>query len=919
MGKLELVTASFAILLGCCCYCLALDVTIQEEIPVDTLIVNLPMVAGLQNIYSDKDLELLRYSFLNQPNTHSDFFTIGQTTGQLRTAKRIDRDALCPYQPRCELLVDIAIGPAQFFQVINIKMTITDLNDNRPTFPTGTKSLSILESVLVGTRYTLAIAADPDSGSNGLQAYELVGQSGLPEWQIQATVGPGEVGDLQLVVRSSLDRETRDRYLLHILARDAGNPALTGTLTVNITIEDANDNSPVFTNSTYEVSVVENTSVNSSILQVKANDPDLGLNGQVVYGFADRTADKYSDLFSIDARTGDIRLAGGLDYEQTSVYHLSVTAQDLGVGSQQARAVVVVNVLDVNDCAPQITVSTLPDVPIPQVSENSPVGTFVAHVSALDQDTGTGGAVTCSMSGDGFTLEYLQKAQYKIMTAAVFDRETTDMYMVTLTCHDFGIPQLSSSLNITIQVTDVNDHDPVFSQTTYYANIAENNELESFVLRVTASDQDSGSNAVIQYKLAGDSGGYFTVDSADGIIHTSARLDYELMQEIQFHVVAVDGGAGPRSSTAVVIVTVLDINDNPPVFSASQYEFRAEENQAPGMRVGLVEARDIDDDPYNVIRFSLAPHVPHKTFSIDETTGVIKTLRQLDREETAVHQLTVYAENPPISADETIMSASVIVLIHVIDQNDNAPNVSYPSNTNHSLTIFDDVRVGDTITRIRANDPDAGDNGIIKFAVAEGNEDGAFDIEPITGEIKVHRNLKHVDFNVYSLRVLVSDNGNPPRMTWTALTIFVNQSASAASLGMLSGTNKTIVISLTVSFIFIIVVLVASICIVRSYDRRMGNNRTTNNSNNKPPKKSVKIEVQKMFHVIHESPGHSTTNSSLDSGSPAQRDSTSSSPPDVTKTGGLQETVGRPKQASQVSYLTHRLIYHVLNNLSVKV
>ena len=346
---------------------------ILEELPAGTLVGNIITDARLNLKYNGSELSKLRFSFLTQPDLDREYFAIETATGIITTLDRIDRDKLCSSMSQCFVKFDVAVRPVKNFQIIKVTVEIQDVNDNAPFFPQSRITHQISESTLPGTSFSIPAATDPDSSANGVQRYELVSSSTKFELKVRETADGAT--DLRLVLMDELDRELVDFYQVKILAHDGGEPAKSGSVLIDISVLDANDNDPIFENATYEVSVRENIPIGTTIFRVRAKDPDKGSNGEIVYQLSRHTQQNYGDLFDIDSTTGEIFVKGPLDYEDGAIYLLSVTAFDSGPDSLPAHATVVVRVQDMNDNAPQITVNTLTTSGDAQVAENTPPGT----------------------------------------------------------------------------------------------------------------------------------------------------------------------------------------------------------------------------------------------------------------------------------------------------------------------------------------------------------------------------------------------------------------------------------------------------------------------------------------------------------------------------------------------------------------
>ncbi len=747
---------------------------ILEELPAGTLIGNVAIDAKLTDKYSSTDVMKLRYSFLEQPDLDLSHFAIDEKSGIIRTKevpnmKEIDRDRLCPQTSDCIIHLDIAVGPADYFQVINVKVEVMDVNDNRPIFAKSEVSYSISESTSPGTSIGLPTATDPDSADYSIQSYELMSNS--TAFELKETLSYDETPELKLVLKERLDREKIAFYQLKVVAYDGGHPSKSGSILINISVTDANDNSPVFVSQSYEVDIVEDAPVNSTIIQVQAFDDDEGLNGEVFYSFTSRTNDHFGHILGLDAQTGEVFLKQHLDYETATLYQLIVRAQDLGADSQPSHCTVILHIQDVNDNSPQITVNTLTASGIAQISEASEPGTFVAHISAVDHDAGPSGDLTCALDDENlFRLEHLYKTQYKMITRAKLDREVQSEYELKLSCYDMGQPSMLTTQIIHITVLDVNDHAPQFAKPSYSANVPENNRVGAFIIRVNATDKDQDANGEIEYKLSAEVHQYFAIDSKFGIISAKKNFDHEQMKDVTFVVIAEDHGTPVQTGTVEVTVNINDVNDMIPAFQQMSYSFGVLENKPAHSEVGYVTAIDGDSPPYDHTEYSLGSMEGKDAFTIEVLSGRIKTTKRLDREQTSIYQLNIVASNPGFPG----MSSTCGVVIHVGDVNDNYPIIDYPEKTNTSVQVSNRIPKGYVVSRVRGHDLDIGDNGMVSYSIASGNIDKLFIMHPETGALSTTKEMKHISLKSYPLRIEVSDYGRPPRVNVTVINVVVN-------------------------------------------------------------------------------------------------------------------------------------------------
>ncbi|KAM5299392.1 LOW QUALITY PROTEIN: uncharacterized protein ACOB6Z_006365 [Ctenodactylus gundi] len=589
-------------------------------------------------------------------------FALNPRSGSLVTAGRIDREDICDRSPKCVANLEILLEDK--VKIFEIEVEITDVNDNSPVFGTEQREIKVVEIENPGTRFPLPEAFDPDLGVNSVQRYEL---SSNGHFSLDLQSGADGIKYPELVLERALDREEEAVHHLVLTAFDGGDPIRSGTVRIHVVLVDTNDNAPVFTQPEYHVSVRENLPIGTRLLTIKATDPDEGANGEVTYSFR-KVRDKISQLFQLNSLNGDITILGDLDYEDAGFYDIDVEAHD-GPGLR-ARSKVLVTVLDVNDNAPEVTVTSL----ISSVQETSSPGTVIALFNVHDSDSGQNGLVTCSILDNlPFRLEKTYGNYHRLLTQRPLDREEVSEYNITITATDQGTPPLSTETHISLKVMDANDNPPAFTHASYSAYIEENNPRGASILAMTAQDPDSGENAQITYSLAEDTvqgaplSSYVSINSNTGVLYALRSFDYEQFRDLQLLVTASDSGNPPLSTNVSMSLFVLDQNDNKPEIlyptfptDGSTGVELAPRSAEPGYLVTKVVAVDRDSGQNAWLSYRLLKASEPGLFVVGLHTGEVRTARALLDRDALKQSLVVAVQDhgqPPLSATVTLTIA----------------------------------------------------------------------------------------------------------------------------------------------------------------------------------------------------------------------------------------------------------------------
>ncbi|XP_039092120.1 protocadherin gamma-A7-like [Hyaena hyaena] len=629
--------------------------SLPEEIDTGSFVGNIAKDLGLE------PLELAEHGIRIVSRGRTQLFALNPRSGSLVTAGRIDREELCAQSARCLMKFNILMDKMSLYPV---EVEIIDVNDNAPRFLMEEMTVKIMENTAPGVRFPLNEARDPDVGTNSLQSYQL-----SPNHHFSLIVQTGDDGAKypELVLERVLDREEEAVHHLLLTASDGGDPPRSETAHIQVTVVDVNDHAPVFSLPQYQVTVPENVPVGTRLLTVHAVDLDEGVNGEVTYSFR-KITQKILQIFQLNSHTGELATLESLDYEESSYYEMEVQAQD-GPGSM-TRAKVIITILDVNDNAPEVTLTSVSN----SVPEDTPPGTVIALFYLQDRDSGKNGEVTCSITENlPFKLERSIDNYYRLVTAKNLDREKLSVYNITLKATDGGTPPLSMETHISVNVADTNDNPPAFPHSSYSVYIPENNPRGASIFSVTAHDPDSHENAQVTYSLAEDTlqgaplSSYVSINSDTGVLYALYSFDYEQFRDLQLRVTAQDSGDPPLSSNVSLSVFILDQNDNTPEIlyptlptDGSTGVELAPRSAEPGYLVTKVVAVDRDSGQNAWLSYRLLKASEPGLFAVGLHTGEVRTARALQDRDALKQSLVVAVQDhgqPPLSATVTLTVA----------------------------------------------------------------------------------------------------------------------------------------------------------------------------------------------------------------------------------------------------------------------
>ncbi|XP_073505751.1 protocadherin alpha-3-like isoform X7 [Phyllobates terribilis] len=593
-----------------------------------------------------------------------EYFQVNLQNGILFVKETIDREVLCPDTPFCIIPLQVIVEkPVQMYRV---DVEIEDINDNSPVFSSSVTNLVISEVKHAGSRFPLDIASDPDLGTNSITNYEL---SASEYFALDFQKYINQIKSLELVLKKNLDREKQSVHNLSLTAYDGGKPRLSGTTRIVVTVEDFNDNAPVFDQPFYQCSVNENAVEGTLVFKLNATDLDVGKNGEILYYFSKMVSGEAKEAFILDKSMGEIRVKGKLDFETKKLYEIQVEATDNGDYQHFGHCKVLVTVVDVNDNPPEMIVTSL-SVPVP---ENSPQGTTVAIISVHDRDSGSNGKVHCYISEPSpFKVNPAFMSDFSLTVNGPLDREVKDQYEVTITARDEGSPCLSTSKNLKIDISDTNDNAPKFVQSVDTIFIKENNPPGSHIYTASASDPDIGQNSFITYSIRERTidgipiSSYISVNPENGKVFSLVSFDHEQISYFRCHVKATDAGLRALTSNLTLHIFIEDINDNAPIFTPlhSEITIKASKSAEPGHLITKVKAVDLDSG-YNAWTFYKLKDLGGSgkfPFIIAHQTGEITLKRSFTDSDNDEYRLHVVAQDhgEPVMTSETQIVISVV-------------------------------------------------------------------------------------------------------------------------------------------------------------------------------------------------------------------------------------------------------------------
>uniref|UniRef100_A0A665V628 FAT atypical cadherin 2 n=1 Tax=Echeneis naucrates TaxID=173247 RepID=A0A665V628_ECHNA len=687
----------------------------------------------------------VRYSLL----TSTDTFGIDELTGEVTVVRPLDRETSPRHDLHIEAKDQAKVSP-QLSSTIDLVVVLQDINDNPPKFVPKIYKIKVPEDVPVGTLLVWVESVDSDLGSGGLVSYNLKNtESGI--FHLDSSTGA-------LTLERNLDFERRPSYNLTVRAVDHGLPrSLSSSCFVEIQVLDINENlhKPVFSEFVYEAGVMEDAAVGTSVVTLTASDKDLGRDGVVRYHIHGGSG---LGVFTIDEETGVIRTTETMDRETKPHYWLSVYATDLGTEPLISWTHVFLEVLDVNDNAPELS----QPVYFASVRENLDVVKSVIQVSAKDVDTLSEGKLSFQMLDSHRTYFEVDPKTGVISTLSALDREDKSEHSVEVIVSDNGSPSLRSTATVVIEVLDANDNRPKFTDKLFHVRLPEQRLQagKQEVCRMVARDDDEGSNAVVSYKLQDNTDERFDIDPTTGVV--TSHGDFWPGNYTILTIKATDQGSPSRSSTARLDIEWMGHPApyaEPITFDEPHFTFAVMETEPVTHMVGIIMT-----ETHRLRWFDIIGGDEEKDFDIQRNTGTISIARRLDAAHRSNYNLTV-------RVTDGHHSATTQAYIRVLDMNEHRPVFLKPL---YKVRVPEDTSPWKDILQISARDADT--NSKLVYSIHSSLHPDStkfFHLDPKSGVLVMTEELDYEMISVHTLIVMVRDQEIPVKRNFVKVVVQV--------------------------------------------------------------------------------------------------------------------------------------------------
>ncbi|OPJ75325.1 protocadherin-23 isoform B [Patagioenas fasciata monilis] len=692
--------------------------------------------------------ENIKYSILSDKES---IFSIHSITGTIMVKEPKSLDYEVKNKIHLSVLAENSLNSA----LCEVTVVIQDVNDNVPKFEQSYYKASVWEGQSPKRDIIQVLATDLDAGLNGETEYSIVSGNEKAAFLIDSARGI-------LATTTVLDHEDTSSYRLVVQAADKGNPRLSATSIVKIQVLDVNDNAPVV-HPLGEVDVPENAVPGFVVTQVSASDEDS--RPALQFGFIYENSPGMT--FAIDQHTGVVTVVKPLDFEETAVYKLRIIVSD---SLHQTEAELTIHVVDINDNPPVFT-QDLYQVSLPELIS---MDSTVLTVSAVDRDSERNGMVSYKIlsPSEGFAVDHKNGSVFTVGPVTHLERISIIQLLIEAT--DGGSPTLSAVASVEVHVEDANNYAPLFTRELYNLSVSEDASIGESILTFSAIDYDwTHENTYVEYTIIdGNAENLFSVEASVmesetsyklvGSLVLSSVLDREVAASHRLVLLASDRGTPSLNSTATVLITVLDVDDNPPVFSSPEYHIHVKESVPVGSHITEVSATDCDAGTNAEITYAIVSGNDRGHFHLDGKTGSVDLMKKLDYEDTMKFSLIIQATDGGADVENVAFS---LVLVTILDDNDYAPLFLFPS---LSCIVSENIPTFSFVCAVNALDFDKGSYGHVTYSIqssclahreAPGDHDMFF-IDPLTGDIHTKQMFDYESRNSYCLIIQAKDKGD---------------------------------------------------------------------------------------------------------------------------------------------------------------
>ncbi|XP_043970025.1 protocadherin Fat 4 isoform X2 [Gambusia affinis] len=625
-----------------------------------------------------------------------------------------------------------------------VTVNLLDENDNSPIFTSSMYEGQVFKNQTVGMLVVKVEAEDLDDGKNGEIQYSITFGNNDGYFSIDASTG-----EISLAKIIPLEENRVLEFPLYITARDGG--TISRSTSAQVIIRAPGNSNPQFLQKLYQGAVEEEQEPGALIVKVNF----LSISSEPVTIQVTTEADKFSISLA-----GEVKTTVKLDRDDgPHNYSVGISISD---GATTDTAVVEVQVTDINDNSPVFASSSVSG----SVPEDTEVGSNITEVVATDKDSGFNKEIRYSLRG-GEGRFFIDPVSGMVSLVGALDRETTAAYELLVVAEDQGRPARSATATLALQVTDINDNTPKFSQPEYQLEVSETEAVGTSLLTLSAEDPDEGANGRVTYSISGQSPSsepaVFQLEASSGILKLVQSLNYSEVKEFTLSVQASDGGSPSLVGNGSVVVKVKDVNNNPPKFSKERYDEAISENLASGASILTLEVTDMDEDGFSNGHFIYTSD----TFDINNQGVVsLKKDKTLDRETKDSYMLQVVAVDQPTDG----LSATAQLNITVLDYNDNTPqfpNIPYPLEIPEGE--YSAENPGEIFT-IQPTDADIGLNGEVTVSLSPPHPIFSFRED---GMLLVVGSLDRENTETYDLVLKASDKGSPQRENITTIRVSI--------------------------------------------------------------------------------------------------------------------------------------------------